>query len=499
MNSPEELEQVARELSRTYQGQLKKSRDIQKVSRRLKMLERMQGMFLDLVSHELRTPLTLIRGYVHMLERALDRPDQRAALADCTRALASASARLERLVDQLLAFSEVRGGPGGLLLRELHLGEEVHRVAGELSGLARQRRVDLKVSVQGDPPALNADPDRVREALMHLVKNAILYSRDGGGVEVEVREAPEGCQVEIRDDGIGIPPEEVERVFAPFYQVAEVTTRGGDGLGLGLAIARSVVHGHGGRIDLESELGRGTTVRVFLPRQVPVQRSELPPLPASGEAELLEYARRVYQNFETERGRSRHLEDTYRALERTYLESVGHLVGMLEPAPAEAMAARSRAARLAVWLARKVQPELLEQRDFLYSLLLLELGRIGVAQPLLQRAGAYLGSEIQMVVSHSEQVRGGTLPDLRSALVALRHLHERWDGKGHPEHLKGEEIPPVSRILALADALDQLLEAGRLRPELDLESARAHVERQSGRWFEPRLVEALGEIWTDLE
>lgn len=452
----------------------------------------MQGMFLDIVGHELRTPLALIKGYVHLLERSLGRPDAAEALADCTVALGQATQRLESLIQQLLDFSQVRSGSGAISpIEGVLLDEEVLEAVAQLSSLAEKHQVEVRTRVPEACQPVVVDRERLQEALIHLIKNAIQYNRQGGWVEVRLTELATRSRLEIQDGGVGIDDSERERVFSPFYQVGESRSRTHEGLGLGLALARLVVLSHGGDIELESQPGQGTLVRIELPHHR-AQRLPLPapePPPVTGERELLVYTRQLYATFEAERARVWHLEETEKAMESTYLQSVGQLLSYLSP---EVRPRQSRVNGLARHLAgsRGLQ----DDPAFNYSLILLELGRIGVAQPVLQRAGLKGGAERQLVEAYS-----GGRPEVRQALVTLRHLFERWDGKGYPDRLQGEEIPLASRILALADGVDRLLEPGHLRQGFDCQTVRRQIERQSGRWFEPALVDALGEVWEKLE
>ncbi len=466
-----------------------KSEALQATNRRFKELESMQGMFLDIVGHELRTPLALIKGYVHLLERSLGKPEAEIALSDCTAALGQATTRLERLIQQLLDFSQVRQGAPALTEGVL-LDEEVLDAVAQLSSLARKQQVEVRTKLPEHCRPVDVDRERLREALLHLIKNAIQYNRPSGWVEVRLVEQEHCSLLEIEDSGVGIPDSERERVFSPFYQVGESRSRSQEGLGLGLALARLVVLSHGGHIELASEAGSGTCIRIELPHErLPRKPASAPEPPTvAEERELLAYTRRLYDSFEAERARVWHLEEMQRATESTYLQSVGHLLAYISTG---AVAQSSRVSRLALFLAAKLGLE--NDPSLHFSLILLELGRIGVAQPILQRAGQMGGADSQLIEAYS-----GGRPEVRQALINLRHLFERWDGKGYPDRLRGEEIPVGARILALADGVDRLLEPAHLREGFDRDTVRQQIARQSGRWFEPILVEALAEIWDSI-
>ena len=112
---------------------------------------------------------------------------------------------------------------------------------------------------------VTGDPDRLRQALMIVIDNALRYSRPCATVQVLVRPSPRGVGVTVTDDGVGIPPDEVERVFERFYRASDADRTHPDGAGLGLPIAKAIIDAHGGEISLSSEFGRGTRVAIFLP------------------------------------------------------------------------------------------------------------------------------------------------------------------------------------------------------------------------------------------
>lgn len=223
-----------------------------------------QRRFTSDASHELRTPVTAISGHAsYLLRRTSPNEHQRESLGIIRRE----AERLTNLISSLLELARSDGGVMQLRLQpvlpKLLLGE----IARELEPLAQAQSATLQVS--GSDEALEGDPDRLKQVIINLVSNAL----KAGASQVELSshfESAEtgeaGMRLSVSDDGPGIAPEHLERLFDRFYRVEESRSRDQGGAGLGLAIARSIVDAHGGRIWFESEVGRGTTVNVWLPQ-----------------------------------------------------------------------------------------------------------------------------------------------------------------------------------------------------------------------------------------
>jgi heavy metal sensor kinase len=219
-----------------------------------------QRQFVADASHELRTPLTALQLTIDGI-----RSDPTATEEDYRHVAASAAeatTRMRRLVEDLLALAE-RDQPlphGRVALSSL--GESV---ADEMEALAALRNITVQSSVPGNAVAIG-DQLSLRRALTNLVENAIRYNRDGGRVSIDGAPAPEGhVAVSVTDDGIGIPPEALAHVFDRFYRVDKSRSRAEGGSGLGLSIVAKIVREHGGRVDVESEPGRGARFVLTLP------------------------------------------------------------------------------------------------------------------------------------------------------------------------------------------------------------------------------------------
>jgi two-component system, OmpR family, phosphate regulon sensor histidine kinase PhoR len=230
---------------------------------RLKQLENARQEFVANVSHELRTPLSLIKGYVEtLLDGARDNPET------ATRFLQTIDRNAERLkllIEDLLAISELESGRVKLNLQAVALGSSVTKVLEDFKARAAAKSVTLVN--QAPDLAVRADPDRLEQVLGNLVDNAIKYGRAGGTVTVGARPTDAGqVEVSVQDDGPGIPPDALERIFERFYRVDKARSREQGGTGLGLAIVKHLVQSHGGRVWASSQLNQGATFCFTLPR-----------------------------------------------------------------------------------------------------------------------------------------------------------------------------------------------------------------------------------------
>ncbi len=240
---------------------------------RLKQLESARQEFVANVSHELRTPLSLIKGYVEtLLDGARDNPEV------ATRFLQTIDRNAERLkllIEDLLTISELESGRVQLKLESVPLGRAIAKVLEDFK--ARASAKSVRLVNKGPELAVRADPDRLEQVLGNLVDNAIKYGHANGTVTVGGR-ALDGGQVEVfvRDDGPGIPPEALERVFERFYRVDKARSREQGGTGLGLAIVKHLVQCHGGRVWATSQFGHGATFYFTVPQDADPPRQRLP-------------------------------------------------------------------------------------------------------------------------------------------------------------------------------------------------------------------------------
>jgi len=222
---------------------------------RLESLFRAQQRFIADISHELRSPLTTIRGNVDLLRRmnCVDKPS--------LDAIQSETERMTRMVSDLLLLAQA---DAGLPIRRERV--ELDTLILEVYRQVRPAVGDIELVIgEEDQATILGDPDRIKQLMLNLVDNAIKYTPKGGRVTLGLRRAQGQAVLTVSDTGIGIPPEDLPHIFERFYRVDKARSRAAGGVGLGLSIVKWIVQAHGGRIDVHSEPGQGTTFTVWLP------------------------------------------------------------------------------------------------------------------------------------------------------------------------------------------------------------------------------------------
>jgi two-component system sensor histidine kinase BaeS len=232
---------------------------------RLRAARRMQTDFVANVSHELRTPLTAVKGMVETLrDGAVDDASVRDRFLETVEVETD---RLIRLVNDLLLLSRADSDALNLQREPVDLARLIRATVHRLAPQAEAQSVALRMEASPDAPMAWADPDRIEQVLFNLLDNAIKYSKPEGTVTVSVDAGQEGAvRVQVRDEGIGIPAQDLARIGQRFYRADRARSRAEGGSGLGLAIARALVEGHTGQLWLESQEGQGTTATFTLPR-----------------------------------------------------------------------------------------------------------------------------------------------------------------------------------------------------------------------------------------
>jgi signal transduction histidine kinase len=229
--------------------------------------------FLADVSHELRTPIAAMRMFNELLrEGADDDPVTRVEFLESSRQQLE---RLDWLAQNLLELSKLDSGLVLLDLRPDDLRTAVESAVEQAEPTARRRGIELSLHVATRPLRIRHDPQRVGQVVSNLIGNALKFTASGGRVDVNVRAVEGGAQIEVRDNGVGIDTAELPRIFERFYRGSLANEARGSGSGLGLAIVKSIVDMHGGRVVVDSRLGRGSSFVVTLPRD-PRRTENLP-------------------------------------------------------------------------------------------------------------------------------------------------------------------------------------------------------------------------------
>lgn len=228
-------------------------------------LETARRAFLRTVSHELRTPLNAIIGFSEILTAELYGPLGAPQYRDYAEHIRQSGYRLLSLINQVLEIARLQRGANDLALGPESLDHGLDDVVDQLQEDLRASQVTLVIEGEGALPPVRADPRGLRTLLFNLVQNAVLYGGAGGRVEIRARRRADQVEIEIRDHGEGVDPDDLHRLLAPFEQGDNTLTRNSRGAGLGLPIARLLAEAMGGRLTLSGAPGEGLTAIVTLP------------------------------------------------------------------------------------------------------------------------------------------------------------------------------------------------------------------------------------------
>lgn len=236
-------------------------------------LERSRREFVANVSHEMRTPLTSIRGACETMLQDENMPDEfrkvflNMALSECD--------RMTNIVSDLLTLSRLDNNKTRWKIERYSIADSLRHVTEVIRVDANKHKHKLKLDISQELPDITADRERIEQVLINIMSNSVKYTPDGGKIDISaVKDGDDKVRITIADNGIGIPSEDVGRIFERFYRVEKSRTSETGGTGLGLAIAREIVIAHGGDITIESELEHGTTVCITLPRITPLKTTE---------------------------------------------------------------------------------------------------------------------------------------------------------------------------------------------------------------------------------
>ena len=225
-------------------------------------LDNMQKEFVADVSHELKTPITSIMGYADtLLEGEYDKETQEKFL----NVIASEARRMARLVTDLLTLSRYDNNKNKTKKESFNLGDLVKKCQDKLAIEIKKKNHTVNSFVTADVPPVYADKDDIERVILNILTNSIKYTPDGGEIKIYVGFVYNDAYIKIFDNGIGIPEEDLSRIFERFYRVDKARTREMGGTGLGLSIAKEILDKNGGSIDIKSTVGQGTEVVIRIP------------------------------------------------------------------------------------------------------------------------------------------------------------------------------------------------------------------------------------------
>lgn len=251
---------LQQQLERSYMSLTEAYQELQRV-------DKMKTRFIDTVSHELRTPLTVMRGYLELLQSEYyDKLDTK--IVGKLKSIRANTERLYDLVEAMLDVARIEQGAMEIVKQETSVKNLIEEVLSSQRGLAHDKRQEITLIIEGEIAPISIDQRKIRDALKSILNNAIRYTPEGGKIQVGLADEGKMIHIWVKDNGIGIPTSELEKIFDRFHiVVAKELSHQVDRMGLGLPLAKGIVDAHGGKIWVESEVGKGSVFHIHLPRQ----------------------------------------------------------------------------------------------------------------------------------------------------------------------------------------------------------------------------------------
>ncbi len=599
---------IAIENAELYSDLETKIEELRWMTAKLEESNEIRNAFMANVSHELRTPLTSIRAYLDTVISEV-RPKLEGQHGHFLNVILEETIRLTGLVDDLLNFSRMEAGKIDLEREPVRIEDLLKDVISVISPEASRKGLAV-VQSPGSTPAVPLDRELITQLLMNLLGNAVKFTDYGGVVTARVCDETDGVRVEVRDTGIGISEENLERVFDRFYQTDGSSTRKYGGVGLGLAICRNITERHGGRIWVESEVGKGSVFSAWFPKQaVPEEERvtsgrtrRVPDLIVQLFAEVMqsksasimlvdEEKRELFVDSATgldpviirnarvrvgedisgwvaECGRpvlicnieeddrfGRRNRPSYesKSLLSVPLSLENRVIGVLNVTnrvsctaftqddarllaalanrlarvldrvaqgedPAGVLPSTQTALRAIIdtrrWkgdgngdglsdlfaaVCRRSGMDEAESETMRYISEIYDVGMSRVDRSILAKSGRLEPGDLEQIRNHP---RAGV--DLISPLEfvdqvreTVLHHHERYDGRGYPEGLTGNDIPLGARVLAVVDAFRSMTTERSYRRTRTPDEALEEIRRCAGTQFDPEIVRVFIEEWRE--
>jgi len=230
---------------------------------RLRKLEMIRTDFVANVTHEIRTPLTAIIGYLETIKSGKVKNTE--DINKFVSIMLNQAQRLNRLVEDLMTISKIELGEMSFKHEDIDLSEVIGGVIPLLERKAQEKKIKIINGMTQRMKTIRGDKDRLMQIFVNILDNAVKFTQENGEVTINASETKGGVIVDITDTGTGIPKEEIQRLGERFYRVDKTRSRDLGGTGLGLSIVKHLMVAHGGRMEIKSALGRGTTVSLFFP------------------------------------------------------------------------------------------------------------------------------------------------------------------------------------------------------------------------------------------
>jgi PAS domain S-box-containing protein len=247
--------------SEQFKGQVWSLRDVTQQ----KLAEKMRDQFIDTATHEMRTPLSNIKAYAETLVTcdSIEIEEQK----EFCNIINSETTRLARFVDDLLSISSMEVGSLSVELQPVEMDRLFTEIEAKVLPLMQQKDIQFDTRLPQKMPKLQLDKEKMVAVLVNLLGNAAKYTPEGGNVSLKVKISETQLQMAIEDAGVGISAEELPKVFDKFFRSNDTRVQAESGTGLGLTLAREIVHIHGGKLTVESQLDKGSTFLVTIPLQ----------------------------------------------------------------------------------------------------------------------------------------------------------------------------------------------------------------------------------------
>ena len=229
----------------------------------------MRKDFVANVSHELKTPITSIKGFAEtLLDGAAEEPEIRTQFLNI---IFEESKRIEHLIEDLLVLSKLEKDESEINVEHIEVDYMLDDILPVIEQQAQKKSIKIDVDIEPNI-TLEADEEKMKQILFNLLMNAISYTPEKGSVSVKINEEEDDVCFTVQDTGIGISEQDLPRIFERFYRVDKDRSRETGGTGLGLAIVKHIVEVHEGKIEVDSELGKGTTFKVYIPKEAKEQQ-----------------------------------------------------------------------------------------------------------------------------------------------------------------------------------------------------------------------------------